>query len=220
MSSTLKKFNGKAMANQQHYHVTVKDLLEYADTAGLIDSAHGGKKTATLKWKNAVIDLYGPTGCLRGFAPHQSKDQDRAWSKLKTNVLQLLTSLNQLYSDKMEHGGTPPLAIEEKGHLLFNKWETSLEAYKRLEAEAKQAQASNRAQCRTANQEQGLVHGAIPIMSPPTMTRPNQSSSANSQSSGNTNSTSHSARSHPNSRPPALSTYKCRDKQCWESATL
>ncbi len=120
--------------------------------------------------------------------------------------MQLLTSLNKLYSDKREQGASP-LAIEEKGHLLFNKWETSLVAYKRLEAEAKQAQASNRAQYRTSNQEQGLVHGAIPIMSPPTtMTHPNQSSSANSQSSGNSNSTSHSARSHPNSRPPFLPT--------------
>ena len=162
------------MALSETLHDTANALLDYAESAGLITEAHGGKKIATHKWRCAVADLYSPTGCLRAFEPHVS-ELDRNYSKLKVNLVRLMNTLHKNYCKK-KFEGIFVLAIEEKGHRLWNDWKTSSALYDRQMALQKAGlykdQTHIAEQRRAANQELGLCHGAIqspslPILSPP-----------------------------------------------------
>ena len=162
-----KKFNGVTMAKSEPEHDTANDLIDYARSAGLL-RAHGGRKKETNMWRKALDEVYGPNGCLRGYARHNVQSRkDVNWTKFRTHFQKLIETLSLAYKAKIAEKKSP-LAIEQKGHLAHDEWETSSIQMKREKAGEIQDKAHTREQCDEANQRQGLVHGQIPLLSPRT----------------------------------------------------
>lgn len=170
------------MATSPPLHGTASDLIDYCHKAGLINDAHGSKKRATDKWRLAVTDLYGSSGCLRAFEPHGTKKRDRAWSLLKDNILKLLIGLNKAYIAKSASPNMSPLEIEAKGHRMYNEWESSSKLYNRELQQQRLDKENIVTQCDAANRAQGLVHGPVPILSPPGIDRTSEQQNTPSQS--------------------------------------